>query len=152
MLTAWWKKKATAVAERDVEPVEQPIRVGRSAVPDDAEAGYDREQWAFPFDDLSWTGSEERPAPPPAFFAFDDAGAPDTEPWRADGWWVRACPLPKLPPPTVAEAGPGAWGLTAEYAPREVKPKKPRPVLRPMPTPVLRGIDRIEKLREFFVE
>mgnify|MGYP001078264483 CR=1 FL=1 len=93
-----------------------------------------------------------QPSWAPAFFAFDDAG-PDQEPWRADGWWVRACPVPKLPPPAVAEAGPGAWGLTAEYAPRAVEPKRPRPVVRPMPEPrVLRGSDRIERLREFFVE
>ncbi len=155
MLTAWWRKKSQQ-SEPEVSaapPVmaQEPIRVGRSVVPGGDEAGYDREQWAFPFDDLSWTGAEPAAEPPPAFYAFDDAGAPDTEAWRADGWWVSACPLPKLPPPEVAADGPGTWGLTAEYAPRTVEPKRPRPVVRPMPTPpVLRGSDRIDKLRAMF--
>ena len=124
MLTAWWRKKATTVAEPETEPVEQPIRVGRAAVPDDAEAGYDREQWTFPFDDLSWTGTEQLAEPPPAFFAFDDAVR--RTPSRG-GPMVGGCGRARR---RNCRRRPSrkrgrAWGLTAEYAPREVEPKKP---------------------------
>lgn len=153
MLTSWWRTKKAKPVEpvEEAPPEQEPIRVGRAAVPGGDEAGYNRDQWTFPFDDLSWTGAEPMAEPPPAFYAFDDAGAPDSEVWRADGWWVTACPSPKLPPPEVSEAGPGAWHLTAEYQPRVVEPKRPRPVVRAMPIPpVLRGSDRIEKLRAMF--
>jgi hypothetical protein len=92
------------------------------------------EDWVRPLDP-GWLAADEdvpfafadEAAEPPAeepvpFFAFDDAGAPGTRPWRSEGWWLRAEPklkrrvlvaMSKLAPALLR-----AWIYTTPEPPR----------------------------------
>ena len=74
-MTAWWRKKTQLDSTAAPVVNREPIRVGRATMPDDAHVGYDREQWTFPCDDLSWSGAEQSAESPPGVPACVTAAA-----------------------------------------------------------------------------
>jgi hypothetical protein len=167
MLSAWlrkWTAKTTEdrkprPAGHQDEPPTAPTDEPAALHDSDPELPpYDHDEWTQPIAD-PWSASPADDAPtvpdaaaeaaefnhpdaePLPYFAFDDGGAPGTDAWRSEGWWLRAEPKPQR----------RLLGAQAKRVPAVMKAwtvSGTAAASSPDEAPMLRGDERIALLRE----